>query len=103
MHGLHAKEEDANGFARYPPTLESDTCGGVGDPIVTVPKVISSNAHGVVMGSRLIAVHYLCDLCADAIAALLSITFSRDLAPILCRSHHPTCKDSFIEIIEIGF
>jgi hypothetical protein len=99
---LHHKEEYVNGLSQNTPALEWDARRGVGNVIVTIAKVAPTNASGVVMGVQFVAIHGFSNYCIVTVASFLCKSLNQGLTCFLCRGHHSTSKDCFIEIIEIG-
>jgi hypothetical protein len=76
---------------------------GMGDSVVAIAKIVSTNARRMMMGARFIAKHHLCHNSIDTITALFCKTLNGNLVLFLCGGKLSTGKDDLFVIVKITF
>ncbi len=75
----------------------------MGNSVIAIAEIVSTNAHRMMMGAQFIAKHHLCHNSTDTITALLCKTLNGNLVLSLCGGKHLTGEDSLIVIVKIAF
>ncbi len=81
----------------------SDSVIAIADSVIAIAKIVSADAHRMMMGVQLIAKHHLHQNSIDTITAFLCKTLNGNLVLFLCGGKHPMGKDSHIVIVKIAF